>query len=189
MGAPAILIEKPPNGQETCLALNTLRRVLASGVCEGVERGCVSCEDVEVVQETHTWVDGTQFTGSFSRIRNSDSVDLTNVSKVLFSLIFVAICYIHLQERSITGLICLEAGGFNSIEPLLVGALEDLPVLDVDGMGRAFPELQMFIPFINGSRHTPSSLAGNSGETVACVDIGSSKELENFFRLETIRMG
>ncbi len=97
--------------------------------------------------------------------------------------------YIILQERRIIGLICLEAGGFNSIEPLLVGALEDLPVLDVDGMGRAFPELQMFIPFINGSRHTPSALAGNSGESVACIDIKSSKDLENFFRLETVKMG
>ena len=93
------------------------------------------------------------------------------------------------QERCITCLICLEAGGFNSIEPLLVGAIEDVPVLDVDGMGRAFPELQMFIPFINGSRHTPSSLADNQGECIACTHIGSSKDLENFFRLETVRMG
>ena len=84
---------------------------------------------------------------------------------------------------------CLEAGGFNSIEPLLAGALEDLPVLDVDGMGRAFPELQMYIPFINGSRHTPSALADNQGETISCTHIKSSMDLENFFRLETVRMG
>lgn len=36
-----------------------------------------------------------------------------------------------------------EIGGMNSIEPLLVGANMKLPVLDADGMGRAFPELQV----------------------------------------------
>ena len=36
-----------------------------------------------------------------------------------------------------------EVGGMNSIEPLLVGARLGLPVIDADGMGRAFPELQV----------------------------------------------
>lgn len=94
-----------------------------------------------------------------------------------------------IQNERITALICLEAGGFNSIQPLLVGAMEDLPVLDVDGMGRAFPELQMFVPFINGSRHSPSSLADNQGEVITCSHVETSKDLENFFRVETVRMG
>lgn len=64
-----------------------------------------------------------------------------------------------------------------------------LPVLDMDGMGRAFPELQMFIPFIYGSRHCPSALADNKGETVTCTSVGSSQQLEMFFRVETVRMG
>ena len=41
-----------------------------------------------------------------------------------------------------------EIGGMNSMEPLSVGAQEDLPVLDADGMGRAFPELQARIHII-----------------------------------------
>lgn len=94
-----------------------------------------------------------------------------------------------MQERRITGLICLEAAGCNSIEPLILGAVQDLPVLDVDGMGRAFPELQMFVPFINGSRHCPSSLADNQGEVITCTHVETSKDLENFFRVETVRMG
>lgn len=83
----------------------------------------------------------------------------------------------------------MEAGGFNSIEPLLVGAKMGLPVLDMDGMGRAFPELQMYIPFIYGSKHCPSSLADNRGETVVCTSVASSQELEKLFRMETVRMG
>ena len=80
-------------------------------------------------------------------------------------------------------------GGFNSIEPLLVGALTDLPVLDVDGMGRAFPELQMFIPFIYGSAHCPAALADNKGEVITCTNVATSHQLEMFFRVETVRMG
>ena len=41
-----------------------------------------------------------------------------------------------------TALVCAEVGGLNSIQPLITGARLGLPVLDCDGMGRAFPELQ-----------------------------------------------
>ena len=36
-----------------------------------------------------------------------------------------------------------EIGGANAIEPLEVAAMLNLPVVDCDGMGRAFPELQV----------------------------------------------
>ena len=37
----------------------------------------------------------------------------------------------------------IEEGGVNATLPLVVSALSGLPVIDADGMGRAFPELQM----------------------------------------------
>ena len=40
-------------------------------------------------------------------------------------------------------LICVEAGGLNSTIPYAVAAITGLPLIDGDGMGRAFPELQM----------------------------------------------
>ena len=43
-----------------------------------------------------------------------------------------------------------------------------LPALDVDGMGRAFPELQMFSPFIYGLKAYPSAVAGDKKESIAC---------------------
>lgn len=75
------------------------------------------------------------------------------------------------------------------MEPLLAGAASNLPVMDVDGMGRAFPELQMFVPFIYGSRHYPAALADNKGQVLTCTHVGTSLELEKFFRVETVRMG
>ncbi|WP_152971333.1 DUF917 family protein, partial [Rhizobium ecuadorense] len=37
----------------------------------------------------------------------------------------------------------IEIGGINSTIPLVVGARLGLPVVDGDGMGRAFPQLEM----------------------------------------------
>ena len=37
----------------------------------------------------------------------------------------------------------VETGGMNTIEPLILGAELGIPVVDADGMGRAFPELQV----------------------------------------------
>ena len=37
----------------------------------------------------------------------------------------------------------IEIGGMNGIDPLLTAAVLELPVVDADLMGRAFPELQV----------------------------------------------
>ena len=97
--------------------------------------------------------------------------------------------FVKLQNRQITALYCCEAGGLNSIEPLIAGAKAGLPVIDADGMGRAFPELQMFVPFIHGVRAFPSAICDNKGEVIALTNVATPKQLEHFFRLETIRMG
>ena len=40
----------------------------------------------------------------------------------------------------------MEAGGVNSMLPIAAAARLNLPMVDCDGMGRAFPELQMVTP-------------------------------------------
>jgi DUF917 family protein len=44
-----------------------------------------------------------------------------------------------------SGLVSIEIGGMNGIEPLLVAAAMGLPVVDADLMGCAFPELQVTV--------------------------------------------
>ena len=44
------------------------------------------------------------------------------------------------------------------MEPLALAGDLDLPVVDADGMGRAFPELQMYVPAIEGHDVTPAVL-------------------------------
>jgi len=68
-------------------------------------------------------------------------------------------------------------------------AATGLPVLDADGMGRAFPELQMFVPFIYNSAPFPSCAADNKGKVVAISHAESAKQLENAMRIACVEMG
>jgi len=68
-------------------------------------------------------------------------------------------------------------------------AATGLPVLDADGMGRAFPELQMFAPFIYNSAPYPSCVADNKGKVVAISHAESAKKLEGAMRVACVEMG
>ena len=68
--------------------------------------------------------------------------------------------------RRVDAIACAEIGGQNSMEPLIVAALAGLPVVDGDGMGRAFPEMQMNTFSIYGHRSTPSVMCDLHGNVV-----------------------
>ena len=61
----------------------------------------------------------------------------------------------------------MEAGGVNSMLPIAAAARLGLPLVDVDGMGRAFPELQMVTFTIGGVSATPMALVDEKGN--ACI--------------------
>ncbi len=44
----------------------------------------------------------------------------------------------------------IEAGGINSMIPMVVAATFGLPIVDADDMGRAFTEIQIVIPTLHG---------------------------------------
>ena len=60
----------------------------------------------------------------------------------------------------------IEAGGVNSMIPMVVAATFGLPIVDADGMGRAFPEIQMVIPTLHGVTATPMAVADEKGNHV-----------------------
>src|SRR5438093_11197797 len=73
-----------------------------------------------------------------------------------------------LQERlgrPITHIAPAEVGGINSTLPVAAAARLRLPLIDADGMGRAFPEVQMVTPTIYGISATPMALADEKGNT------------------------
>lgn len=81
-----------------------------------------------------------------------------------------------------------EVGGINSTIPLFVGAKLGLPVIDADGQGRAFPELQMETFAINGVLGTPLGISDEKGD-VATVLSEDNHRMEKIARGITIRFG
>ena len=82
----------------------------------------------------------------------------------------------------------VEAGGVNSTIPFILGATRQIPVVDCDLMGRAFPELQMTTLGINGVKGMPAVLADEKGNTVTVRAI-DDRWLERIARQATSVMG
>jgi DUF917 family protein len=94
----------------------------------------------------------------------------------------------HLGQRA-DATMPIECGGINSMIPLVVGARTGLPVVDADGMGRAFPELQMETFGVYGVPGSPMAVAGERGETTI-IDTGhDNRRMEWLARGVTIRLG
>jgi DUF917 family protein len=91
--------------------------------------------------------------------------------------------------RSFTHVIPGEIGGSNSMRPMIVAALTGLLIIDGDGMGRAFPELQMVTFTIYGVAPTPGALADPRGHEVTFAGIDNPETLERYARAVTIQMG
>jgi DUF917 family protein len=58
--------------------------------------------------------------------------------------------------RPVTAIMPFEMGGINGVLPVAWAAYADLPLLDADFMGRAFPELQMLTPHLFGMSGSPA---------------------------------
>lgn len=91
--------------------------------------------------------------------------------------------------KPITAIISGEIGGANSMEPLIVGAQSGLPVVDGDGMGRAFPELQMCTYFIYGLHPAPGAVADEKDNEVVFTGARDMFWLERLSRAVTVDMG
>jgi hypothetical protein len=85
--------------------------------------------------------------------------------------------------------ISVEIGGGNSIVPMIVAAYTGLPVVDADGMGRAFPEVQMTSFFIYDVPCTPAVLCDSHSHTTIFDHIPDPHTLERMARVVTIQMG
>lgn len=90
--------------------------------------------------------------------------------------------------KDIYATISIEAGGLNSMIPLALAARLNLPVVDADGMGRAFPELQMVTFTLEGVSSTPMSICDEKGNKMLMQTI-TNKWSERLARTATVEMG
>ena len=93
----------------------------------------------------------------------------------------------HLGRRA-DFLMSAEAGGLNSLYPLQVAAKLGLPVVDADGMGRAFPKLEMTTFHIFGIPTTPMALVNERGDLML-MQTTSDPQAEHFVKHLAVAMG
>lgn len=91
--------------------------------------------------------------------------------------------------RKVTHLVSSEIGGANALRPIATAAQTGLPLVDGDGMGRAFPELQMDTFAIYGISPSPTTLADPRGHITVFDNVDDPRTLERYARVVTVQMG
>ena len=90
--------------------------------------------------------------------------------------------------RAADALIAVEMGGCNALVPILGAAASGLPVVNGDGMGRAFPELQMTSFALGGVSPSPFAMADEHLNSIVC-EAENPKKGEAFARSTAVEMG
>jgi uncharacterized protein len=91
--------------------------------------------------------------------------------------------------RHVDALICGEIGGGNALEPIITAANAGIAIVDGDGMGRAFPEMQMTTFSIYGHPSTPAALADERGNVILFRHVQSEHWYEKLARGAVVSMG
>lgn len=90
--------------------------------------------------------------------------------------------------RKATALISAEIGGLNALYPTAMAAHLGLPIVDADGMGRAFPEIQMVSFNVLGQRAAPMVMCDEYGDTVT-IESDDNHRVEKLARPVVVPMG
>ena len=90
--------------------------------------------------------------------------------------------------RPLDALMPAEIGGVNSTLPIVAAARSGLPLLNVDGMGRAFPEIQMVVMNFEGLSATPFVVVDEHKNAIT-IDTDSAIKAEEFVRSIAMQMG
>ena len=90
--------------------------------------------------------------------------------------------------RPIEAFMAAEIGGGNGLTPFIAAALFDLPVVDADGMGRAFPLSDQVTYAIYGHSALPTVVSNEHGD-VAIIEAATNRRTERLARALSVAMG
>lgn len=91
--------------------------------------------------------------------------------------------------RTFDAVMATEIGGSNAFQPLMAAAHLDIPVVDADAMGRAYPEAQMTSFAIAGLQPWPLALVDPRGVEAVITRVPTWKWMERASRAITIEAG
>ena len=92
-----------------------------------------------------------------------------------------------LYGRPIDALVCAEVGGANAMLPLAAAALSGLPLVDADGIGRAFPHIDMTTFGIHGCNASPALFSDDLGN-LAHLSAADNPSLERMVRALAVEL-
>jgi uncharacterized protein len=90
--------------------------------------------------------------------------------------------------QKVTATMPIEAGGINSTIPIYAAARLGVPLIDADGMGRAFPEIPMVSFSLNGVSASPMVCVDEKGNQALLQTI-DNPWVERLSRAVTVAMG
>ena len=94
-----------------------------------------------------------------------------------------------------SALVCVEVGGGNGISPLVIGssATYNVPMVDGDLMGRAYPTFEKITPFVLGSGNVndllPIALSSGDGTNLVLRTSKSTEMVDKALRAVCVEMG
>jgi DUF917 family protein len=91
--------------------------------------------------------------------------------------------------RKFDAVMAVEMGGSNAFQPLMVAAHLDIPIVDADAMGRAYPEAQMTSFAVGGLQPWPLSLVDPRGIEAVISHVPTWKWMERASRALTVEAG
>ena len=91
--------------------------------------------------------------------------------------------------RPFTAVMSGEIGGANGVIPLMVAGVMDLPIVDADTMGRAFPEMQMSSFVIDGVPLCPLTMSDIRDNEVVITETADPVWVERISRVICTGMG
>lgn len=94
----------------------------------------------------------------------------------------------EIMNRKIDAVLPIEIGGGNGLAPLIAAAELGVPVIDCDGMGRAFPESQMTIFNIRNLSACPSVLTASCG-SLTVIETDNNLTHERIARNLSVALG
>ncbi|XVN42340.1 MAG: DUF917 domain-containing protein [Candidatus Rickettsia vulgarisii] len=94
----------------------------------------------------------------------------------------------NILGKKISAIYPIEAGGINSLLPLTTATHLGIPVVDVDGMGRAFPEFQMTTFYVEDINASPFVVTDEKSNTVL-IQATDSYTTERLARSVCAKMG
>lgn len=93
----------------------------------------------------------------------------------------------HLGEKTY-GIVPIQGAGIDALIPFIISALYEIPVINADGMGRAFSELDMTTFYYNGVSITPMTISNEFGNNLFIENLENNM-IEDLLREITLNLG